>query len=289
MDWSNRDGWPLAETSRRINGPRHRWHVQEAGDGPLVLLLHGAGGSTHSMAPVVRSLGPSFHTVSVDLPGHGFTQLGGQQRSGLAAMATDLRALCDQEGWVPDLMVAHSSGAAVAMTMAPHFDPIPPVIGINAALESFDGVAGVLFPALAKLLASVPFTASLFSSTARSAGRVESLIRSTGSTIPDSSMACYRALVADRAHVDGALKMMAQWSLDPLWAVADRLGPVTLVAAGNDTTVAPEVSHKAAPRLPKATVVDIPGYGHLIHEEAPERIMDLIRAALAQTKTARQE
>ncbi|MEM8577003.1 MAG: alpha/beta fold hydrolase BchO [Pseudomonadota bacterium] len=277
MDWARISDWPLAHLSRRVVGPRHRWHVQVQGEAPEVLLIHGAGGSTHSFAGVIRALGPDLPLVALDLPGHGFTQLGGQQRSGLAAMRDDCLALCAQEGWQPRLIVAHSAGTAVALAMARRMDPVPAVIGINPALDEFEGIAGLLFPALAKLLAAVPFTASLFAAT--SAGRVDALIKATGSRIPDESMACYRALIADRDHVDGALKMMSQWSLRGLWSGA--MPPrVQFVTGAKDGTVPPAVAARAAKRLNGAAVEEVPGLGHLLHEEDPERIADRIRAAL---------
>ena len=50
-----------------------RWHYQQQGNGPVVLLVHGAGGSTHSWAGCATALSASFTVISTDLPGHGFT------------------------------------------------------------------------------------------------------------------------------------------------------------------------------------------------------------------------
>ena len=77
-------------------------------------------------------------------------------------MAQDISDLCRNQGWEPKAVIGHSAGAAIGLDMARH-DSIEKLVGINPALDTFDGIAGVLFPAIARVLASVPFTARLFS------------------------------------------------------------------------------------------------------------------------------
>ena len=49
--------------------PPHRWHVQVLGEGPTVLLLHGAGGATHSWRGLAPLLATDHRVVMLDLPG----------------------------------------------------------------------------------------------------------------------------------------------------------------------------------------------------------------------------
>ncbi len=276
-------GWPLCDHSRRILHRPHRWHVQEMGAGPTLLLLHGAGGATHSWRGLMPLLAERFHVIAVDLPGHGFTQSGARRRSGLDDIAADLASLIAGEGWDVDGLVGHSAGGAIALALAPLLEtPKLRVVTLNAALSNFEGVAGWLFPRLAKLLALTPFTADLFSATASSSASVRRLIEGTGSTLPPEGLALYRRLVADRSHVDGTLAMMSQWSLDGL---TDRLRqitcPVLMIAGEGDTAVPPAVSAEAAKRLPKAQLRMVPNLGHLMHEEDPGAIAELIGAFMA--------
>jgi magnesium chelatase accessory protein len=53
-------GWPHRETSRFLTAGGLRWHVQEAGDGPTLLLLHGAGAATHSWRGLFPLLAERF-------------------------------------------------------------------------------------------------------------------------------------------------------------------------------------------------------------------------------------
>lgn len=286
MHWNKIADWPNASLSRRINGPIHRWHVQEVGVGKTVLLLHGAGGSTHSFRDLLLQLSTQYHVIALDLPGHGFTQLGARHRSGLDLMAKDIAALCIQEGWAPDVIVGHSAGAAVAFQLAapdllqreyPHI-----VIGINAALSEFKGIAGLLFPTMAKTLAALPFTARLFSGASSNPARVEALINSTGSILNAQGLELYRKLIADQNHVDGTLLMMAQWQLRPLLnQLSKHKGDAYFIVGDRDRTVLPHVSEDAAEIIPNAKVHYILGSGHLAHEEQPIDVASIIHSIIA--------
>lgn len=272
-------GWPMAEHSRFILHRPHRWHVQEAGSGPLILLIHGAGGATQSWRGVFPLLAATARVVAVDLPGQGFTQLGARMRCGLDHMAEDLWSLCRYEGWQPAVIVGHSAGAAVALRMA-ELGACDRVVGVNAALGNFKGVAGWLFPMLARALALSPVTAGLFAASVTEQS-VRGLIRGTGSSIDAVGIGFYRRLASDRAHVDGTLAMMAQWRLDGLLRrLPDNPARAVLIVGDRDLAVPPATSREAAARMRAARVVTMPGRGHLAHEEDPERVVAIIREAM---------
>lgn len=273
MDWErDLQTWSLPELSRRIvNGP-HRWHVQMAGDGPDLLLLPGAGASTHTWRVLIPELAKTYRVIAPDLPGQGFTQSPNAKRSGLPEMVEDLTRLCIAEGWKPAAIIGHSAGAAIALRLSQTLD-VPKVVGLNPALDNFDGVAGWLFPILARLLAANPFTANMFTFGA-SPARARRLIEGTGSHISEADLAFYTRLTADRNHVNGALQMMARWSLDELLQDLQKIGAEVLFLVGeNDKAVPPDVARRAAERLPHANVLSYPQLGHLAHEEDPERVL----------------
>ncbi|MEO0371255.1 MAG: alpha/beta fold hydrolase BchO [Pseudomonadota bacterium] len=268
--------WPLAAHARSIRTRPHEWHVVEAGDGATTLLLHGAGGSTHSWAGMLPLLSQDTHVVAVDLPGQGFTRAGTKTRLSLASMAQDLTALLDDQGWQPELIIGHSAGGALALQVSALLDHPCRVVGINAALEPFEGVAGWLFPAMAKMMALNPFT-SVALTMGDPMARARGLIRSTGSDIPKDSLRCYARLFSDRGHVDATLQMMAQWDVDLLTARLFTVQTPTLLIAGSgDPTVPPRVSKRAAQIMPNTSYVELKGLGHLAHEEAPEEVMHTI-------------
>jgi magnesium chelatase accessory protein len=278
MRWpADAKDWPLTRYSRQVLHRPHRWHVQEHGEGPLILLVHGAGGATQSFRHLFPILAESHHVVAVDLPGQGFTQSGAQQRCGLDPMSEDLLALCRNQGWAPDMVIGHSAGAAIALRMWElGMQPNRGIVGINAALGNFKGVAGWLFPIMAKALAVTPFSASLFASTTTRAS-VRSLVQGTGSILPQDGLELYYRLATDKGHVDATLSMMAQWSLDGLVARMNKIDcPVHLIAARGDKAVPPKVSTDAASVLQNARLTEVDGLGHLAHEEDAELIAKII-------------
>lgn len=286
MRWPPPSDWPNVALSRQVLCRPHRWHVQETGHGDTLLLLHGAGGSTHSFRDLIPLLSTKYHVVAIDLPGQGFTQLGARHRCGLEPMSEDVAALCKQEGWTPAAIIGHSAGAALALRLSQRLlsprGQAPDVVGINAALDNFEGLAGVLFPVLAKMLAAVPFTAQIFSAASGNPARVKSLIRGTGSELDSEGLQLYGRLVGNRDHADATLMMMANWSLaDLLRDLPQITARVLLIAAEKDKAVPPQVSVRAAERIPGARLIRMPAVGHLAHEEAPEEVAGLILTFLA--------
>lgn len=282
MDWS-RDlpSWPLNDLSRRIRHRPHFWHVQETGKGPTLLLLHGAGATTHTWRDLIRFFSKKFHVVVLDLPGHGFTRVGNRARLGLETTAEDIASLCKAEGWEPEALVGHSAGGAVALELsdllAKSQSQTPRVVTINAALDRFEGIAGWLFPAFAKILALNPFVPIAFSLGGGTNIRARAIIQNTGSNLSKQGYGYYARLLNSHSHVDGTLQTMARWNTDALY---DRLpeieSPCLLITGKKDKAVPPKVSDKAAQLLPNAKRLELDGVGHLAHEESPELISQIV-------------
>ena len=269
--------WPLTQHSRIVHSAPHRWHVQEAGSGPTLILIHGAGAATQSWRSLFPILIQHFHVVAFDLPGQGFTRLGNRARCGLDPIAYDIEKLITQEGWTPNLYVGHSAGAAIALRLTDMPDLAAPVIGINAALGNFKGVAGWLFPLTAKFLALAPFTAELFVATSSSQKNITRLINGTGSILPPEDLMLYRRLAANRDHVDATLAMMAQWTLDDLLNRLPNIqSPTLFIATEKDKAVPISDSQNAAQSMPNATCRVLPDLGHLAHEEQPQLFAEII-------------
>lgn len=276
MIWAEHaETWPHASSSRFVETRSNNWHVQIMGSGPSVLLIHGAGGSTHSWRDVMETLSNSAKVIAVDLPGQGFTTNHHRTRLSLPAMAEDIAQLLETLGETPDMIVGHSAGAAIMFQMAfePKMDVLPKLVSINGALGNFDGIAGLLFPIMAKFLSMNPLTALVFAKFAMSERSAQRLISSTGSQINADGLALYRHLFSDRTHVDRTLAMMAQWSLDGLTQKMASLSNETLFLVGNrDKAVPNDISKDAAAGMKNARVEHYDTAGHLLHEEHPEQI-----------------
>jgi magnesium chelatase accessory protein len=276
----NRDGvdWPNRQASRFVEAAGIRWHVQRLGQGPVLLLVHGTGAATHSWRGLLPNLAPHFDVIAPDLPGHGFTPSPSPHRLSLPGMAADLAALLRRLDVAPEIVVGHSAGAAILARMCLDRKIAPRLlVSLNGAFLPFGGVAHHLFSPLAKLLVLNPMMPRLFAWQASHAGAVERLIRNTGSILDPRGIALYRKLVRSPAHVAAALRMMANWQLEPLVRDLPSLKTrLLLVAADNDRSIPPDVARQVRELVPDAVIERMAGLGHLAHEEQPQRTADLI-------------
>ena len=293
LQW-DRDGisWPHRQHSRFVQAAGLRWHVQQfesaLPDAPTALLLHGTGASTHSWRGLAPLLAPHFKVVSLDLPGHAFTDMppGGSNslQMSLPGMARAIGELLGVIEVSPTLMIGHSAGAAIAVRMALDGNASPErILSINGALQPLGGLAGQVFSPVAKLMSALPFVPSLFSWQAAQPSVLQKLMNSTGSKLDAEGMALYGQLVSNPGHAAGALGMMANWDLPQLAIDLPRLKTaISLMVGSNDQTVPPRQAARmvalwpaaAAARQPQLTT--LPGLGHLAHEERPDLVASRI-------------
>ncbi len=279
LEWE-REGllWPQRVHSRFVSAGGMRWHVQRFGRGPVVLLVHGTGASTHTWGGVAPLLAKHFTVVAMDLPGHGFTAAPARAVLSLPGMAQAVAALTRELEVEPRLMVGHSAGAAILCRMCLEGLGRPAgVVSLNGALLPLRGLPGQIFGPAARALAGMRLIPAAFSRYARDPAVAERLIRQTGSAPESRSLACYQALLRSPDHVGAALRMMANWDLGPLTGDLPRLSPALhLVACSNDRTVSPSEARWLRGRLSRATLEMVPDLGHLGHEERPHLFADLI-------------
>ena len=277
-DWAidGRD-WPNRAASRFVKHGGLNWHVQMDGSGPVVLLLHGTAAATHSWRGLFPLLAQHFTVVAPDLPGHGFTDAPVASAMTLPGMARAVGGLLAELDVAPDLVVGHSAGAAIAIRMTLDGIVRPrALVGINAALMPFPGIAAQIFPPLARLLALNPFMPHLVAWTANDRTRVRRLIEGTGSRIDAAGLDCYARLFATRRHADAALRMMANWDLQRFARDLPALTcPLLLIVGTHDRAVPPGDADRIAKIARDTTIVRLPG-GHLLHEERPDPVVDAI-------------
>ena len=280
-------GWPQRAHSRAVQAAGLDWHVQVAGQGPTLLLLHGSGASTHSWAGLLPLLAPHATVVVPDLPGHGFTT--GARVSGLTlprgreALAALLRALGLP---APTWVVGHSAGAALALRWALDA-PLPPqaVLGLNPSLVAPPALyLRWAAPFVNPVATSGPVT-RLLARVAGPAGFVDRLLDSTGSAVPDEQRTRYRELFANPAHVRGAMGFMAAADLPGLLPACAALPCAAAFVIGERDRWVPQGPLRAvlSRHLPHAEVQAWPG-GHLLHEAQPAAAADWVRGHMRQPR-----
>ncbi len=284
-DWSGRT------FSRFVEVDGIRWHIQQRGAGPVLLLIHGTGGSTHSWAACADALAATHTVLAVDLPGHGFTArtLAGRrgapptdrpahadldQGFALAGMARALGGLLRSLNLSPQLVAGHSAGVPILMQLALDGYIAPKrIVGFNPALVPPPQLYVTLLAPLLGLIVERDVVAQGGAWLARATGLVELMLGSSGSTLTAEQLARYRWLLERPEHVHAALTMMSRWDLPQLLrdALALRV-PLELIGGTRDRWVPPQALARIVERMPMARFETVEA-GHLIPDERPEVVM----------------
>ncbi len=262
--------WPNRAAGFRIAAGGIDWHVQRAGRGPVILLLHGTGASTHSWRGLLPILADRFDVIAPDLPGHAFTSPPPGGDHSMTAFSRAVGALLDRLEVEPVLGIGHSAGAAVLarMTLDGVLHP-KALVAINGALLPFGPYAGSTFSTVARMVAMAPLLPSVIARFV-DAGTVRKLLADTGSKIDAEGLRLYARLFSEPSHVAATLRMMAMWDLVALRRDLPKLAaPFLLLAGAADKTIPPDVSARVRDMVAAGRVETLPGLGHLAHEEDP--------------------
>ena len=266
--------WPNRDFSQFIEAGGVHWHVQIMGQGPVILLLHGTGAASHSWRDLAPLLAERFTVIAPDLPGQGFsrpTQAGSRVHS-LPGMAQATKALLNALGQSPAMLVGHSAGAAIAARLCLDKSVQPQLlVSLNGVMLPLPGPMSGLFSASARVLSMLPMVPEVFAWRATDRKTVDQLLAGTGSQLDERGRALYGRLVRQPGHVAGTLRMMHHWNLDPLAKDLPKLSvPLVQLVASQDRMVPPDEAARVAQILPQARRLDLPGLGHLAHEEHPQ-------------------
>jgi len=279
--------WPYSEYSEYVQTSLHAWHIQRLGKsgGKKILFIHGTGSSCHTWSNTVEYLLDEFEVLLLDLPGHGFSKIPAPNQSSLQSVFNGSMELIKKIPFVPDLIVGHSAGAAIAVLLSEKIQAKNGVICINAAFGEFPGLAGVMFPIFAKIIAVVPFSSDVLAGLSKNKERTEKLIANTGSKITKDRLNHYKVLFSKPNHVKGTLKLMAEWDLSEFLKNLKNCNSNINFLVGNlDKTVPISISKKWSQILLRTKYQEISGAGHLVHEEKPYEVSQIILNQLKSVK-----
>ena len=118
--WTNRRILTaLPAQGRIVDAGGVAFHVVEQGSGPVLLLIHGLSGQVrHFTYGVTRILALKFRVVAIDRPGSGHSVRPASMAADISAQATAIAQLMGELKLGPCVVVGHSLGGAVALTLA---------------------------------------------------------------------------------------------------------------------------------------------------------------------------
>lgn len=133
-----------------VDLPSARLHVVDRGQGPPVLLIHGiAGNLRHYTYGVADRLAAHHRVIAVDRPGCGYSTWSPGAQVSLQAQADTMAALLDKLKIDRAVIVGHSLGGAVALSLAQRHPQRVAALALVAPLTRLPGEVSPVFKALA--------------------------------------------------------------------------------------------------------------------------------------------
>lgn len=264
----------------------------EAGEGPVLLLVHGMAGTLENWREVIEPLARHHTVIAPDLPGHGGSG-GGRGDYSLGAHAASLRDLLVTLGHDRATVVGHSLGGGIAMQFAYQF---PETIE-RLVLVSSGGLGPEVNPVLRA--AALP-GADLFIAATANAGRsvgstlgrglsaiglrptadVAEVARGYASLADPERRAAFLATLRGVVGVGGQLVNAA----DRLYLAADI--PVLIMWGDRDPIIPVRHCKHAHEAMPGSRLVVFDGVGHLPQIEVPVRFVAALERFLEETEPA---
>ena len=262
-------------------------HVERAGDGPPLVLLHGFTGSVETWAPLRAVLGRTLTTIAVDLPGHGRSSAPGKpERYALERLADDLTRALDALACDRVALLGYSMGGRAALTFA---------------LRHPDRLAALVLESTSAGIADAARRAErLASDTALADGIERDGVRAfvdrwerlplwkSQRTLPAAERARLRAQREANiaSGLANSLRGAGAGVDDP---VLDRLPEITtpvLLIVGELDPPYVAVGRDMERIFPRARLAVVSDAGHAVHLERPEAFADAVGAFLRELPSA---
>jgi pimeloyl-ACP methyl ester carboxylesterase len=265
---------------------------REAGEGPVLLLVHGMAGTADNWQTVIEPLALRHTVIAPDFPGHGGSAPSGGDYS-LGGLAGVLRDLLLTLGHERATLVGHSLGGGVSMQFSYQF----PEMVERLVLVSSGGLGPDVSPILRA--AALP-GADLFISATATAGRHAGGWLGRGMSMvglrPTADVAevarGYASLAdAERRKAFLATLRAVVGTEGQRVAALDRLYlagglPVLIVWGDRDPIIPVSHGEQAHEALPHSRLEVLPGVGHVPQLEEPGRFVAVLERFLAETEPA---
>jgi pimeloyl-ACP methyl ester carboxylesterase len=263
-------------------------HLIERGQGPTVLLLHGANLSADVWSYQLRDLALTHRVIALDLRGHGLSRAGAEGVT-ISAMAGDVAEVLAELDIGPVVLAGHSMGGMVCLRVARrHPDLFGTRIGAIALIATSGGLS-LPVASWGRLAATV----------SRVAGAGVGIWRPGRSTVPtgDAGYLASRLGFGRRprpAEVAATLRMLR--AMDPevfTGLVGEVLGfeeraafgnvevPVVVAVGKSDHLTPPPFARRLAAGFEHASLFEYDGAGHMLMYERREEISGLLEALSA--------
>ncbi|MFD0857994.1 alpha/beta fold hydrolase [Roseovarius aquimarinus] len=261
-------------------------HAVVMGDGPDLVLIHGASGNTRDMTfSLAPRLAERYRVIVFDRPGLGYTQRLNRSGASITQQAELLRAAAAQLGAERPIVMGQSYGGAVALAWAATYpEDVAALIPVAAASNPWDTGLGMFYEITSsrwgQALVVPLITAFVPQSVVQSsiAGVFEPQEPPEGYAEAIAAPLTLRR-VSLSANADQRANL-----LDEIEALVPKYGRITapteIIHGTADTTVGLEIhSEKLVDQIPGATLERLPGMGHMLQHVAEDEVVAAIDRA----------
>jgi len=260
-----------------------RLHYVERGSGPAVVLLHGNPGSHHHFLAVIDALAATHRAIAFDRPGHGWSDPaphdGGSPLVQEGVITAALRAL----GVERAILVAESWSASLALEAALDFpEQTTAVVSAQGTFYEEPTLVAPIYPLLVSPILGPVLRWTVAPFLARRQVRRQ-LERSFAPLPVPAGVTRRSELLWSRPSALHAVAGDALRRAEVVPELAPRYPeitvPVVLLVGTEDEHVPQEAqAYRLKRELPAATLIELPGVGHLIAESRPQAIVDAVRS-----------
>jgi len=282
-----------------LDGPVH--YVDHGGpaDGPLLVCVHGLGGSLLNWAALVPLLTPTCRVVALDLAGFGHTR-GGARSTSVQANQRLLHRFLTEVAGTPAILVGNSMGGLISILQtAQRPDTVAGLVLVDPALpialdarpdpRVFATFAAFLVPAVGRRVLSRRRDTT---SAEEAAHAMLRLCCADPSRVPSDVVDLHVELAGQRREYSDVDSEMLSAAQSLLWVLADRRRyaamqraidvPVLLLHGDEDRLVHIASARAAAAANPSWRFEVAQGIGHVPQLEAPEWTAEHVLSWLAE-------
>lgn len=248
-------------------------HVEQAGSGEPVLLLHGFGASTYSWRKVIPALSASHRVIAMDLNGFGYTErprdLASYTREG---QATLILGVLDALGIDRAHIVGHSYGGGLSLLLAStHPERFRTLVLVDSSAPTYPD------DRRSRLASSRPFANLFLRAVALRPAMVRRSLRASvfdDSLITPDLVQAYLARVRIEGAEDAFYGLTVPRTVPGPKVRLDQIRvPILAVWGAEDHLISLATGQRSVARIPGSEFVVIEHCGHLPMEEKPEELL----------------
>jgi pimeloyl-ACP methyl ester carboxylesterase len=253
----------------------------DAGSGPVLVLVHGSGGSCAFWRQTITDLSTSMRVIVPSLPGHGGSARLPKAPTDLAPYADAIAELLDEVGVQSAVVLGHSLGGLVAQHFAFRHETR------TEALVLVDSGGSAITRIRLTLVVSALRLASWLASRPRF---VRAITTREGLRLRMLAHAVHDATVMTPEMIrDGLRDFAVPGVVDAIRAGAREQGtfslgelsiPVTVIWGRHDRVLPLRIGEQLAMDIPRATLEVIDGSGHAPMVERPREFASAVRRAV---------